>query len=48
MTEVGFKILGSNHPISPVLIGNEETAKEIADELLLEGSLIFIQILRNL
>lgn len=34
MTAAGFKILGENHPICPVMLGDARLANEIADELL--------------
>jgi len=37
MTKAGFTILGENHPISPVYIGDAKLASVFADKMLDEG-----------
>jgi len=37
MTKAGFTILGENHPICPVWIGDAKLASMFADKMLAEG-----------
>ncbi|MDW9701613.1 glycine C-acetyltransferase [Sinorhizobium meliloti] len=37
MTSAGFTLLGNHHPIVPVLFGDANVAREIADQMLLQG-----------
>ena len=37
MTDAGFTILGSGHPISPVIIGDEKLAVALANGLTAKG-----------
>ena len=37
MTKAGFTILGKEHPISPVFLGEETIAQEMASRMLDEG-----------
>eukprot|EP00117_Sycon_ciliatum_P040661 scpid70297/ scgid29841/ 2-amino-3-ketobutyrate coenzyme A ligase, mitochondrial; Aminoacetone synthase; Glycine acetyltransferase len=37
MTEAGFKIMGDNHPICPVWLGDARLASEFSDEMLKRG-----------
>ena len=38
MTDVGFTISGSDHPISPVMLGDAKLAAVMADDLLTRGT----------
>ncbi|CAF4446061.1 unnamed protein product, partial [Adineta steineri] len=37
MEKLGFKILGDNHPICPVMLGDARLASQFADEMLKRG-----------
>ena len=37
MTKAGFTILGQDHPISPVFLGDEKVALELSQRMLDEG-----------
>lgn len=37
MSNLGFTLAGSDHPIIPVMLGEAKLAKQFADEMLLEG-----------
>ncbi|RVQ49304.1 glycine C-acetyltransferase [Sinorhizobium meliloti] len=37
MTSAGFTLLGNHHPIVPVLFGDANVAREMADQMLLQG-----------
>ena len=37
MTDAGFTISGSDHPISPVMLGDEKVATAMARDLIAKG-----------
>ena len=39
MTDAGFKLGGADHPIIPVMVGDELAAKKMAQQMLEIGSL---------
>ena len=37
ISNLGFKVLGNNHPIVPIMLSDAVLAKEMAEKLLYEG-----------